>query len=56
MGDGNWFCRYPLPDLVGLFSGWQGMTGIVTKIALKLWPKKKFDGFAALFTFGETWS
>ncbi|TFG31168.1 FAD-binding oxidoreductase [Candidatus Thorarchaeota archaeon] len=53
MGDENWFGRYPLPDLVGLFSGWQGMTGIVTKISLKLWPKKKSVGHAALFTFGE---
>ncbi|MBN2230090.1 MAG: FAD-binding oxidoreductase [Candidatus Thorarchaeota archaeon] len=53
MGDGNWFGRYPLPDLVGLFSGWQGMTGIVTKISLKIWPKKKVMGHAALFTFGE---
>jgi len=53
MGDGNWFGRYPLPDLVGLFSGWQGMTGIVTKIALQLWPKKQFTKHAALFTFGE---
>lgn len=53
MGDDNWFGRYPLPDLVGLFSGWQGMTGIVTKIALKLWPKKKFVQHYALFTFGE---
>lgn len=53
MGDENWFGRYPLPDLVGLFSGWQGMTGFVTKISLKLWPKKRAYGHAALFTFGE---
>ncbi|RDE15256.1 MAG: hypothetical protein C4K48_04215 [Candidatus Thorarchaeota archaeon] len=53
MGEENWFGRYPLPDLVGLFSGWQGMTGIVTKISLKLWPKKKAMTHAALFTFGE---
>ncbi len=53
MGDSNWFGRYPLPDLVGLFSGWQGTTGIVTKIALELWPKKNVVGHAALFTFGE---
>lgn len=53
MGDGYWFGRYPLPDLVGLFSGWQGMTGFVTKISLKLWPKKKAVDHAALFTFGE---
>jgi len=53
MGDGNWFGRYPLPDLVGLFSGWQGMSGFVTKIAVQLWPKKQFTRHAALFTFGE---
>ncbi len=39
----NWFCRYPIPDLTGLFIGWQGMTGIVTKIALQLFPKKLFN-------------
>ncbi|MFX0108923.1 MAG: FAD-binding oxidoreductase [Candidatus Hodarchaeota archaeon] len=53
MGESNWFGRYPLPDLVGLFAGWQGMTGIVTKIALQLWPKPKHIQYAALFTFGE---
>lgn len=53
MGDGNWFSRYPLPDLVGLFSGWQGMTGIVTKIAIQLFPRMPFTRHAALFTFGE---
>ncbi|NWF95920.1 MAG: FAD-binding oxidoreductase [Candidatus Thorarchaeota archaeon] len=53
MGDGNWFGRYPLPDLVGLFSGWQGMTGIVTKIGLKLWPRLPETEHFALLTFGE---
>ncbi len=53
MGDGNWFGRYPLPDLVGLFSGWQGTTGIVTKIALQLFPNPPFKKHAALFSFGE---
>ena len=52
-GERNWFGRYPLPDLVGLFSGWQGMTGIVTKMSLKLWPKRDILRHSALFTFGE---
>ncbi|MHA1378697.1 MAG: FAD-binding oxidoreductase [Candidatus Helarchaeota archaeon] len=41
--DGNfdsWWARVPMPDLMGLFLGWQGMTGIVTKISLTLWPKR----------------
>ena len=31
----------PLPDLTGLFAGWVGTTGIVTKAAFKLYPKPK---------------
>lgn len=38
----NWFCRYPIPDLTGLFLGWQGMTGIVSKLAIQLWPNHKY--------------
>ena len=33
-----WYGRQPLPDLAGLFIGWEGNTGIVTKAAIKLWP------------------
>jgi len=34
----SWHGRGPLPDLAGLFLGWQGSTGIVTKGALQIWP------------------
>jgi len=36
-----WISRGPLPDLAGLFLGWFGTTGIVTKLGLKLYPRKK---------------
>lgn len=37
-----WFTRGPLPDLTGLFVGWFGTTGIVTKLSIQLFPKPKF--------------
>ncbi len=37
-----WFTRGPLPDLSGLFIGWYGTTGIVTKLSLKIYPKPKY--------------
>lgn len=37
-----WFSKGPpLPDLSSLFFGWFGTTGVITKIALKLYPAKK---------------
>lgn len=39
----NWHSRYPMPDLMGLFINWQGMTGLVTKCAVQLWPVKKIE-------------
>ena len=36
-----WFTRPPLPELGGLFLGWFGTTGIITKLALKLYPRKR---------------
>jgi FAD/FMN-containing dehydrogenase len=37
-----WFSRgAPFPDLSGLFLGWFGATGILTKVGLKLYPRKK---------------
>jgi glycolate oxidase len=38
----SWFSRAPLPDLAGLFIGWQGTTGIVTKLGVQLFPEPKF--------------
>jgi glycolate oxidase len=37
-----WFSRDPLPDLIGLFLGWLGTTGIVTKLSMQLFPKMNF--------------
>jgi FAD/FMN-containing dehydrogenase len=36
------FARAPLPDLTGLFLSWQGTTGIVSKLAVQLWPAPAF--------------
>ncbi len=34
--------RGPLPDLTGMFVNWFGSTGIVTRLALALWPRRAF--------------
>ncbi|MBN2151503.1 MAG: FAD-binding oxidoreductase [Candidatus Lokiarchaeota archaeon] len=39
----NWHSRYPMPDLLGMFVNWQGMTGIVTKCAVQLWPRRPIE-------------
>ena len=37
-----WFSKGPpMPDLAGLFLGWFGTTGVVTKLGMKLYPCKK---------------
>ena len=38
----GWFSRAPLPDLAGLFLGWNGTTGVITKVGIKLFPRPKF--------------
>ena len=39
----QWFGRTPLPDLSGLFLGWSGTTGIVTRLGIKLFPSYKYN-------------
>ena len=39
----QWFGRTPLPDLSGLFLGWAGTTGIVTRLGIKLFPSYKHN-------------
>jgi len=46
-----WFNRAPLPDIAGLFIGWQGATGVVTKISLQLWPTPKHTATANYLTY-----
>ncbi|MFX0071534.1 MAG: FAD-binding oxidoreductase [Candidatus Hermodarchaeota archaeon] len=47
----NWFSRYPIPDLTGLFVCWQGMTGLVTKAAVQLWSKKEFNAALVVIVY-----
>lgn len=46
----SWFSRGPLPDLPGLFIGWFGTTGIVTKLSMKLFPKPAYREVLAFYT------
>ena len=48
----SWCNRPPLPDLAGLFLGWQGATGVVTKISLQLWPRHPFKEIRAVLISG----
>jgi FAD/FMN-containing dehydrogenase len=45
-----WFTRGPLPDLAGLFIGWLGTTGVVTKLSIRLYPKPRFREVMAFST------
>jgi len=48
----KWFTQHPLPD-VGIFLGWTGTTGIITKISLRLFPRKKIRGTAIFVVDNE---
>jgi FAD/FMN-containing dehydrogenase len=45
------FGRAPLPDLTGLFLSWQGTTGIVSKLAVQLWPELPFRERSFVLTY-----
>jgi len=50
----DWFSKGPpLPDLTGLFLGWFGATGIITKIGVKLYPRKKLRDVEIFITDRE---
>lgn len=45
----QWMSRSPLPDLCGLFIGWNGTTGIVTKAGIVIYKKPRCrDVFSAV--------
>lgn len=44
----HWYGRAPLPDICGLFIGWQGTTGIVVQASIMLIDKPKFIEHFAL--------
>jgi glycolate oxidase len=39
----QWFARAPLPDLSGLFLGWSGTTGIITRLGIRLYPNYRYN-------------
>ncbi|HWR67732.1 MAG TPA: FAD-binding oxidoreductase, partial [Desulfomonilia bacterium] len=45
-----WFSRAPLPDLAGLFLGWNGTTGVITKVGIKLFPRPKYHDVLVYMT------
>src|SRR4030042_1811845 len=39
----TWQAIVPFPEIGGLFLGWQGATGVVTKMAVRLWPNPPYN-------------
>lgn len=50
-----WFSRAPFPDLTGLFVSWQGTTGIVTKMAVMLFPNPshRYQAFFMCYSISD---
>ena len=47
----HWFHRTPIPDMLGLILGWQGTTGIVTKLGINIYPRPGFKDAIGWGTF-----
>lgn len=47
----SWFSRAPMPDLTGIFVNWQGTTGIVTRMAVQLYPNPPLRRRAFMLTY-----
>ena len=39
----HWHSRYPIPDVIGMFVGWQGMTGVVTRMSVPLFKRPPYQ-------------
>ncbi len=46
------FGRVPFPDLTGLYVGWQGTTGVVTRGVFQLWPAHPLNKRLMIPTYG----
>jgi len=46
-----WWGKGPIPDLGALFYGWQGTTGIVTKMAVEVYPKLPYNERAFILCY-----
>jgi len=46
----DWFGKAPLADLSGLFMGWSGTTGVVTRLGIKLFPNYRHNDLLIFVT------
>ncbi|MCC6521161.1 MAG: FAD-binding oxidoreductase [Polyangiaceae bacterium] len=45
------FGLVPFPDVSGMFIGWQGATGITTRMAFQLWPRHRLNKRLFVLTY-----